>query len=97
MMALAISAFMVFFPAFYYGMLKASIFSTDSTTAVPLLCGKLMDVGGFSQFIAIISLNAVLAAMMSTADSTIIGGTNIWICTWVKGFIFPGQSARTYV
>eukprot|EP00038_Savillea_parva_P002281 m.112542 g.112542 ORF g.112542 m.112542 type:complete len:889 (+) comp10786_c1_seq2:92-2758(+) len=96
MLALAVSAFMVFFPAFYYGMLTAADFPHETMTAVPMLCGKLMDKGGFPQFIAIVSLNAVLAAMMSTADSTIIGGTNIWICTWTKGFLLPGKSARVY-
>jgi Na+/proline symporter len=95
MMWLSVSAFIVFLPSFYYGMLAASDFSGETMTAVPMLAGKLMDLGGFRQFVAIISLNAVVAAIMSTADSTIIGGTNIWICTWVKGFLLPGRSGKT--
>lgn len=96
MLFLSVSAFIVFLPSFYYGLLAAADFSDETTTAVPMLAGKLMDLGGFRQFIAIISLNAVIATIMSTADSTVIGGTNIWVCTWVKGFLWPNQSGRAY-
>ena len=38
----------------------------------------------FRQFVAVIALNAVIAAVMSTADSTVIGANNIFSVTWIK-------------
>lgn len=46
--------------------------------------------------VAVIALNAILAAIMSTADSTIIGACNVWTCTWMRGFLFKNRSTLAY-
>eukprot|EP00041_Stephanoeca_diplocostata_P037208 m.1396292 g.1396292 ORF g.1396292 m.1396292 type:complete len:838 (+) comp24995_c0_seq22:359-2872(+) len=93
---LTVGFFIATFPSYYIGMLVPVQFGTDTGSPLPYACGELMNKGGFNQFVAVIALNAILAAIMSTADSTIIGACNVWTCTWMRGFLFKNRSTVAY-
>eukprot|EP00040_Diaphanoeca_grandis_P036232 m.230299 g.230299 ORF g.230299 m.230299 type:complete len:806 (+) comp33577_c0_seq1:203-2620(+) len=88
--------FIVVLPSIYYGLLAGAEFPKEQVPAHPLLMGKLMNDGAVHKLVAVIALNAVLAAIMSTTDSAVIGACNVFSVAWVKGLLLRGKSPRFY-
>jgi len=90
--------FITFLPGIYYGFMRVSAFahvpSTGSSDALPVVAGQLMDKGGFSNFLAIFTCCSIIAAIMSTADSTIIGANNVVTVELVDRNPFKKPSAK---
>ncbi|EJK55692.1 hypothetical protein THAOC_24544 [Thalassiosira oceanica] len=69
-----VSIWFTILPAIYIGTVGVKILDgADTSSPFTSIIVKLMDLGGFSQAIGYIALTASLAAIMSTADSLVIG------------------------
>lgn len=97
MVIVVASNLVISLPSFYYGLLAATEFPKEQVPAYPLIVGKLMNQNGLTEVVAVVALNAVIAAVMSTGDSTVIGANNIFSVTWMKGFLLPGMTTQVYV
>lgn len=71
---MTVSVWFTILPAIYIGTVGVKILDgADTSSPFTSIIVKLMDLGGFSQAIGYIALTASLAAIMSTADSLVIG------------------------
>eukprot|EP00040_Diaphanoeca_grandis_P023230 m.126034 g.126034 ORF g.126034 m.126034 type:complete len:729 (+) comp29173_c0_seq1:263-2449(+) len=81
-------------PAIYYGFVKAAHFSDASASAFPLVTGELIEKGGVAEIVAVLASCSALAAIMSTADSCIIGANNVLTVDWIKYWIWKSASPK---
>ena len=63
-------------------------------SAFPVVTGELIDQGGFAEVIAVVASCSALAAIMSTADSCIIGANNVITVDWVKNHLWKSASDK---
>jgi Na+/proline symporter len=71
-------------------MIKANITNFYAPGAEPFstLLSEFMNRGGFPEFVAVIASCSAIAAIMSTADSAIIGVTNVLSMDFMKNWLF---------
>lgn len=55
---------------------------------------QLIDRGGLSEIVAVVASCSAVAAVMSTADSTIIGANNVLTIEWGKHLFCPRATDR---
>eukprot|EP00041_Stephanoeca_diplocostata_P031034 m.956397 g.956397 ORF g.956397 m.956397 type:complete len:367 (+) comp23872_c0_seq50:1688-2788(+) len=78
----------------YTGFVRAATFSNVAGSAFPVITSELIDRGGFSEIVAVIASCSAVAAVMSTADSTIIGANNVLTVEWGKHLFCPWATDR---
>jgi hypothetical protein len=70
----------------------SKIYPTDANTFGTLL-SYFMDQGGFAEFVAVLASCSAIAAIMSTADSAIMGVTNVLSMDFFKNWLFIKKPA----
>eukprot|EP00041_Stephanoeca_diplocostata_P031033 m.956304 g.956304 ORF g.956304 m.956304 type:complete len:665 (+) comp23872_c0_seq45:311-2305(+) len=93
-MALIPMGFIAVFAMAYTGFVRAATFSNVAGSAFPVITSELIDRGGFSEIVAVIASCSAVAAVMSTADSTIIGANNVLTVEWGKHLFCPWATDR---
>jgi Na+/proline symporter len=84
-------------PSIYYGFVRVAALPDVSGGAFAAVTGVMIDKGGFPELVAVVAACSALAAIMSTADSTIIGANNLLTVEWVKNFLWRSASPRQLV
>jgi Na+(H+)/acetate symporter ActP len=93
-MLLTVAALVTNLPSLYYGFVRVAAMPDAEGSAFSVVTGKMIDRGGFSEIVAVIASCSALAAIMSTADSAIIGANNLLTVEWVKNFLWRGASPQ---
>lgn len=86
LMLLAAAALVTNLPSLYYGFVRVAAMQESKGSAFAVVTGEMIDHGGFSELVAVVASCSALAAIMSTADSVIIGANNLLTVEWVKNF-----------
>jgi Na+/proline symporter len=94
LMLLTVAALVTNLPSLYYGFVRVAAMPDAEGSAFSVVTGKMIDRGGFSEIVAVIASCSALAAIMSTADSAIIGANNLLTVEWVKNFLWRGASPQ---
>lgn len=97
LMLLTPAALVTNLPSIYYGFVRVASLSDVSGGAFAAVTGVMIDTGGFSELVAVVASCSALAAIMSTADSTIIGANNLLTVEWIKNFLWRGATPRQLV
>jgi Na+/proline symporter len=84
-------------PSIYYGFVRVAALPDVSGGAFAAVTGVMIDKGGFPELVAVVAACSALAAIMSTADSTIIGANNLLTVEWVKNFLWRSATPRQLV
>ena len=87
-------------PSIYYGLVYAARFKGgeggggSGGSAFPTLAGALVDEGGFAKLVSIIAACSVLAAIMSSVDSLLIGANNLITVDLVQTTLWPAATPK---
>lgn len=94
LMLLTGAALVTNLPSLYYGFVRVAAMPDAQGSAFAVVTGKMIDIGGFAEIVAVVAACSALAAIMSTADSSIIGANNLLTVEWVKNFLWRGASPQ---